>query len=139
MALSFDAVDDSKQWYRPKVPGNTDPDDPNPFAVLISVMSAQELRKLGRANGQITKGGETNFAARLQSMEQQIVKDHVHGVKGFNVGDKEPSNGAELLEALAKIPARAYELILSDIIEAIQDASVLRAGLLDKPGPSSES
>ncbi len=138
MALSFDAVDDSKQWYRPKVPGNMDPDEPNPFAVLISMMSAKEMRKLGRANGKFTKGLD-DFVAQAQALELQIIRDHVHGVRGFNVGDKEPTNGAELLDALAKIPARAYELILSDIIEAIKDASVLRDGLLDKPGPSSES
>lgn len=139
MALAFDVVDEAQYWYRPRVPGNVDPDDPNPFAVLISSMSAQELRKLGRANGQITKGEDLNFAARLQSMERKIITDHVHGVRGFDVGGKAPANGAEFIDALAKIPAKAYELIVADVLEAIQDASVLRAGLLDRPRPSSGS
>ena len=139
MALSFDPVDDSKHWYRPQVPGNTDPDDPNPFAVLISSLSAQELRKMERANGSVTKGDGFNFAARGQAMNDQAIKEHVHGVRGFDLAGKVPETGADLLEALKKVPAEASKLILSDILDAIMDASVLKAHLLEQPGPPSES
>ena len=116
-----------------------DPDDPNPFAVLISSLSAQDLRKLERGSIQTTKGDGFNFIARAQANADKAFKDHVHSVRGFDLAGKAPENGAELLESLKKIPSAAAEAILADILEAIRDASVLKAGLLEQPGPHSES
>lgn len=139
MALSFDPVDDSRHWYRPQVPGNTDPDDPNPFAVLISSLSAQELRKLERGNGQVTKGEGFNFVARGQAIADKAFIDHVHGVRGFDLAGEVPTNGKDLLDLLKRAPSAAAQVIIDDILEAIRDASVLKAGLLEQPGSPSES
>jgi hypothetical protein len=116
-----------------------DPDDPNPFLVLLSSMSAQELRKLERSNGSVTKGEAFNFYARAQANADAAFKAHVHGVKGFDLAGKAPENGAELLDALKRAPSASAEVIIADILDAIRDASVLKAGLLEQPGPPSES
>ena len=136
MALSFDPITDSKQWYAPAVGNNREDDDP--FQVLISCLSAQEHRKIQKAQGNVTKL-EANWVARGQAMADKIFADHVHDVRGFNVGAIKPTDGKSLLEAFAQIPSKSAELLYEDIMSAIQDASVLKAGLLDKLGSPSES
>lgn len=136
MSLSFDPVSEDRQWYTPAVGGNRE--DPEPFQVLISCMSAQEHRKIQKAQGNVTKL-ETNWVAKGQAMADQIFVSHVHDVRGFNVGDLRPTDGASLLEALSRIPSAAATKLYDDIMEAIQDASALRAGLLDKPRSPSGS
>lgn len=136
MALSFDPIDDRKQWYAPALGGNRD--DPQPFQVLISCLSAQEHRKIQKAQGNVTKL-EANWVARGQAMADKIFADHVHDVRGFNVGALKPTDGKSLLEAFAQIDAKAGEALYEDIMEAIRDASALKAGLLDKLGSPSES
>lgn len=138
MALSFSKVDDSKRWYLPDLPGNRQSEDP--FAVEISCLSAQELRKLERASAEITKGQAGGFMERVEALINKVFCDHVHSVRGFDVeGVPTPTGGASLLTALGSISATPAKLIKDDILEAIQDDSKLKAGLLDVRGPTSGS
>tara|TARA_A100001391_G_scaffold199581_2_gene182802 strand:+ start:375 stop:797 length:423 start_codon:yes stop_codon:yes gene_type:complete len=126
-------------WYIPDIDENRD--DVDPFMVLLSPLSAADMRKLEQFGlGKVTKKGtaEINFMERAQQLQERIIKERVLDVKNYSVmlqsaeGKEEvftPTNGKELLKAIMQAGA-SEAIILDDIVEALKDTSMLDEGTL---------
>ena len=126
-------------WYIPDIDENRD--DVDPFMVLLSPLSAADMRKLEQLGlGKVTKKGtaEINFMERAQQLQERIIKERVLDVKNYSVmlqsteGKEEvftPTNGKELLKAIMQAGA-SEAVILDDIVEALKDSSMLDEGTL---------
>ena len=126
-------------WYIPDIDDNRE--DAEPFMVLLSPLSAADMRKLEQFGlGKFTKKGTTeiNFMERAQQLQERIIKERVLEVKNYAVmlesaeGKEEvftPTNGKELLKAIMQAGA-SEAIILDDIVEAMKDGSMLDEGTL---------
>lgn len=147
MPITLDRIDpNARPWFVPdiRIGGVSNRKDPDPFAVQVSACTASEFRELERGSVNVTRGDAENYIGRLQSIRDRIFDAHVHGVRGFQIRGADgkmivPTDGASLRAALAQLDADSGEVIYSAVLNAITDASVLRAGLLEQRGPSSES
>lgn len=126
-------------WYVPDIDDNRE--DSEPFMVLLSPLSAADMRKLEQSGlGKVTRKGGTdiNFMERAQQLQERIIRDRVLEVKNYSVllsdndGKEElftPTNGKELIKAI--MSAGASEVaILDDVVEALKDSSTLEEGVL---------
>jgi hypothetical protein len=126
-------------WYIPDIDDNRE--DSEPFMVLLSPLSAADMRKLEQSGlGKVTRKGSTdiNFMERAQQLQERIIRDRVLEVKNYSVllsndeGKEElftPSNGKELVKAI--MSAGASEVVIfDDIVEALKDTSTLEEGIL---------
>jgi len=126
-------------WYIPDIDDNRE--DSEPFMVLLSPLSAADMRKLEQSGlGKVTRKGsaDINFMERAQQLQERIIRDRVLEVKNYSVllsndeGKEElftPSNGKELVKAI--MSAGASEVVIfDDIVEALKDTSTLEEGIL---------
>ena len=126
-------------WYVPDIDDNRE--DSEPFMVLLSPLSAADMRKLEQSGlGKVTRKGsaDINFMERAQQLQERIIRDRVLEVKNYSVllsnddGKEElftPSNGKELVKAI--MSAGASEVVIfDDIVEALKDSSTLEEGIL---------
>jgi|TARA_A100001391_G_scaffold70347_2_gene44934 hypothetical protein len=126
-------------WYIPDIDDNRE--DSEPFMVLLSPLSAADMRKLEQSGlGKVTRKGsaDINFMERAQQLQERIIRDRVLEVKNYSVllsndeGKEElftPSNGKELVKAI--MSAGASEVVIfDDIVEALKDSSTLEEGIL---------
>lgn len=147
MPIILDKIDPkARPWFVPdvRIGGVSNRKDPDPFAVQISACTAAEFRELERGSVSVTKGDDENYISRVLSIRDKIFDTHVHAVRGFQIRDAAgklitPTDGASLRAALAELDADSAEVVRSAILNAITDASVLRAGLLEQLGPPSGS
>jgi len=135
-------------WYTPDVFDNRK--DPEPFAVLLRPMSAEDLQRMQEAHQEeevrrlVAKERGSKAEQPGARLVDAMIEKHVIEVRGYTGTDSAgvsvvPRNGAELLALI--YAAGSEELSLrNDISLALQERSRLDAGLekkLDTPSASS--
>lgn len=121
--------------YVPLIDGNRD--DPDPFRVWLTPMTAAEMGAAERSMGQFS-GGKVNFTERAQRQLRTILCEHITRVYGYTIPHKDsgarlaPINGTELYDAIWVHGDDHEASILGDIYNALRDQSHLREGLWER-------
>lgn len=116
----------------------------DPFTVELEPISGEEMMKIERGMGKMTRGSDMNFMTRAHMTRDKIIKERVKGVRNYEVEDNAgvvftPTNGEELLRAVKIAGASEVDLVLDDILEALKDHSKLSEGLAKNFNTQSES
>jgi len=113
------------------------------FNALQLTMATRDGTKLAKKRrGKISEEQlAVLMAARFQRHRDEVVSRHVPTVMRWRCAELAPKTGAELVKALsdARVSEDEREKILSQLMTAIGDASVLSEGLLGKFVPASGS
>lgn len=135
-------------WFTPELPGLRHPDGSKnreaakPVKVLLRPIDDRRMKKIRNAAGNFTRADrEVNLAERGQDVRNRMLRACVVEIVGLELdapdgSTVEPRDADALIKALDHASPAVSEAILDELLEAIQDASKLRAGLLDKPGAS---
>lgn len=116
--------------YAPNVGNNRELAEP--FTVLISPMSAAELRQADAGFGVITKG-DVNLFERYAAFRAHVFERCVREIHGLAV--RRVTSAAAKIEpvtTVADLLKYGTDEILDDVFSAIKDHSRLEAGLVKK-------
>jgi hypothetical protein len=132
MARKVQGATAERVWYVPDVGDNRE--DPDPFMVLISAMSAADVQAMELGLTSMRGGPKTDPMARAHQAVKDSFARHVHEVKGYEIVNLRgeavrPSTGAELYAAILDHGPASENAVLDDVYAAVRDMSRLRAGL----------
>ena len=151
MPLKLQKVNTDEIWFTPDVkigePGDDDfwsnREDKDPFQVKIRPLNAVEMETL-KGKGMIRlsrladKATDDDFYAYAQNVRDNIIGAAVLEVKNLEIGDEHPTDGESLVKAVKMGPPGTIDLVLDNIIAALQDHSQLSEELQGESESQSE-
>lgn len=131
MALSLKFVS-TAVWYVPEIADNRTSE--NPFRVLLAPLSGAEYEALVLSNA---FGSDDSRSAAIVALRDRWIPEKVLKVENLELVDEtgvshSPADGADLLAFAKKCDRETMDLLLWDIVAAIQNKSHLEVGLAKK-------
>lgn len=132
-------------WFVPDV-GDNRQNETDPFRVWITPMTYAEKRQLEveTLGEPLRKQRGESFLARAHRFQDQLFVRHVEKVENYGIRRIDgsvfmPKDGKELMAVLMEQDDGEAETIVSQILDAIRDSSVLEEAAVPKSGSPERS
>lgn len=121
-------------WYAPDYADNRNRPEAERFAVQLVPMSATEMRRLEESKGGKMTRGKVNFVRRHNVVRAEILKRCIKDVRNLTLEIMKDGRvrREEIRSPAALVDTVAPEALLAELLEGLQDQSLLADGIVGK-------